>query len=43
MSFLTTYKPLFSCSLYHHYFLDDGATAFDGNATLKEESGEKQK
>ena len=37
MSFLTTYKPLFSCSLYHHYFLDDGATAFDDNATLKEE------
>lgn len=37
MSFITTYKPLFSCNLYHHYFLDDGVTAFDDNATLKEE------
>jgi len=37
MSFLTTYKKLFSCNIYHRYFLDDGATAFDDNATLKEE------
>ena len=41
MSFVTTYKPLFSCNLYHHYFLDDGATPFDDNATLKEEQLEK--
>ena len=37
MSFITTYKKLCECNLYHHYFLDDGTTAFDDNATLKTE------
>lgn len=37
MSFITTYKKLCECNLYHHYFLDDGATAFDDNPTLKTE------
>jgi len=37
MSFITTYKKLCDCNLYHHYFLDDGTTAFDDNAILKTE------
>lgn len=35
MSFQITYKKLFTVNFYHHYFLDDGATAFDDNTTLK--------
>jgi len=37
MSFQITYKKLLNINFYHHYFLDDGATAFDDNTTLKEE------
>ena len=37
MSFQITYQKLFTVNFYHHYFLDDGTTAFDDNATLKEE------
>jgi len=29
MSFFITYHPLCSIQCYHHYFLDDGETAFD--------------
>ncbi|WGF91824.1 hypothetical protein [Aequorivita marisscotiae] len=36
MSFRTTYKVLFKLNVYHHYFLDNGATAFDSNLGLKE-------
>ncbi len=35
MSFQITYKKLLDINFYHHYFLDDGATAFDANPTLK--------
>ncbi|GHC57956.1 hypothetical protein [Ulvibacter litoralis] len=43
MSFNITYKPLCHVNAYHHYFLDDGTTAFDdlGEPTLKEEQLEK--
>jgi len=41
MSFLTTYRALFEVHLYHHYFLDNGAIAFDSSATLKAEQLEK--
>ena len=37
MSFQITYKKLLTINFYHHYFLDDGATAFDINSTLKAE------
>ena len=35
MSFLINYKKLFQINLYHQYFLNDGVTAFDANASLK--------
>lgn len=37
MSFTITYRKLFSVNVYHHYFLDDGTVAFDGNPILKEQ------
>ena len=37
MSFQITYKKLLDINFYHHYFLDDGATAFDANPSLKVE------
>lgn len=41
MGFVTTYKKLFEVNLYHHYFLDNGVTAFDDNPTLKSQQLEK--
>ncbi|MEZ4817254.1 MAG: hypothetical protein R2776_04700 [Flavobacteriaceae bacterium] len=35
MSFQITYKKLVSINCYHHYFLDDGTTAFDSSTNLK--------
>ena len=37
MSFVSTYKPLFTIALWHHYFLDDGTIAFDSDTSLQEE------
>lgn len=37
MSITATYKSLVRINLYHHFFLDDGQTAFDDTAQLKEE------
>lgn len=41
MSFTNTYKKLLEVNFYHHYFLDDGATAFDDSPSLKAEQLEK--
>lgn len=43
MSFTYTYKPLCRVNAYHHYFLDDGTTAFDDPLapSLKEKQLEK--
>lgn len=43
MSFTLTYKPLCFVNVYHHYFLDDGSTAFDDplEPSLKEAQLEK--
>ncbi|MEZ4858760.1 MAG: hypothetical protein R2781_08105 [Flavobacteriaceae bacterium] len=35
MSFQIIYKKLLDFNLYHHYFLNDGATPFDDTPTLK--------